>query len=137
MGRTGIVYDPCYLAHDMGMGHPESPNRLRAIMQRLEQTGTLQRLSKVEPRKAEDEWVTQIHTPEYVAALSRYAPTSGRVSLDPDTSMSTGSLPAAYMAAGGALAGVDAIMNQRIDHVFCAVRPPIHPAICRKDAVRH
>ena len=128
MGRTGIVYDPCYLAHDMGMGHPESPNRLRAIMQRLEQTGTLQRLSKVEPRKAEDEWVTQIHTPEYVAALSRYAPTSGRVSLDPDTSMSTGSLPAAYMAAGGALAGVDAIMNQRIDHVFCAVRPPGHHA---------
>jgi acetoin utilization deacetylase AcuC-like enzyme len=128
MGRTGLIYDQRYLAHDMGMGHPESPNRLRAIMQRLEQSGTLQRLVRVEPRKAENEWVTEIHTPTYVAALTKHAPISGRISLDPDTSMSAGSLEAAYLAAGGVLAGIDAIMEKRIDHVFCAVRPPGHHA---------
>ena len=53
---------------------------------------------------------------------------SGRVSLDPDTSMSPGSLTAAYLAAGGALAAVDAIMSRQVDHVFCAVRPPGHHA---------
>jgi acetoin utilization deacetylase AcuC-like enzyme len=42
--------------------------------------------------------------------------------------MSPGSLTAAYLAAGGALAGVDAIMNRQVDHVFCAVRPPGHHA---------
>ena len=128
MGHTGLVYDPRYLGHDMGAGHPESPNRLRAIMQQLEQSGTVARLTRIEPREAEDEWIMQIHTPSYLAMLKSHLPTNGRVSLDPDTSMSPGSLSAAYLAAGGALAAVDAIMSRQVDHVFCAVRPPGHHA---------
>lgn len=112
----------------MGAGHPESPNRLRAIMQRLEQSGLVASLTRIEPRQAEDEWVTLVHRPEYVAQLNQHAPTHGRVSLDPDTSMSPGSLGAAYLAAGGALAGVDAIMAGQVRHAFCAVRPPGHHA---------
>ena len=128
MGNTGIVYHPAYLEHDMGTGHPESPNRLRAIMQQLERSGTADRLTKIEPRKAEEEWITQVHSPSYVTALNACQPASGRVALDPDTSMSPGSLPAAYMAAGGALAAVDAIMRGEVEHAFCAVRPPGHHA---------
>jgi acetoin utilization deacetylase AcuC-like enzyme len=128
MGKTGLVYHPAYFEHDMGAGHPESPNRLRAIMQQLEQSGTMARLTPIESRKAEDEWITQIHSLSYVRSLNQQTPTSGRVSLDPDTSMSPGTLQAAYLAAGGALASVDAIMAQEVDHVFCAVRPPGHHA---------
>jgi acetoin utilization deacetylase AcuC-like enzyme len=97
-------------------------------MQRLQQSGTLARLTKIEARRAEDEWLTQIHSPGYVLSLNRHAPTSGRVSLDPDTSMSPGSLHAAYLAAGGLLAAVDGIMARQVDHAFCAVRPPGHHA---------
>ena len=128
MGKTGLVYDSRYLEHDMGMGHPESPNRLRAIMQQLEQSGTMAQLTRIEPRMAEDEWITQVHTAAYLASLKQHAPASGRVSLDPDTSMSPGSLTAAYLAAGGALAGIDAMMTKQVEHVFCAVRPPGHHA---------
>ena len=128
MGTTGLVYHPAYLDHDMGAGHPESPNRLRAILQQLERSGTAGRVRKIEPRKAEDEWITQIHSPSYVAALNTRQPASGRVALDADTSMSPGSLPAAYLAAGGALAAVDAIMRGDVEHAFCAVRPPGHHA---------
>ncbi|THJ11017.1 MAG: histone deacetylase [Nitrospira sp. CG24C] len=128
MGKTGLVYDPRYLGHDMGAGHPESPNRLRAIMQQLEQSGTAARLTMIAPREAEDEWITQIHRPAYLSMLKANAPTSGRLSLDSDTLMSPGSLTAAYLAAGGALAAVDAIMNKQVEHAFCAVRPPGHHA---------
>lgn len=128
MGKTGLVYHPAYLEHDMGAGHPESPNRLHAIMQRLEESGTTAQLTRIEPRRAEDEWITQVHSPNYVASLNRHAPMDGRVSLDSDTLMSPGSLQAAYLAAGGALAAVDAIMARQVDHVFCAVRPPGHHA---------
>jgi acetoin utilization deacetylase AcuC-like enzyme len=128
MAKTGLVYHPAYLDHDMGDGHPESPHRLRAIMQQLEQSGTAARLTRIDPREAEDEWITQIHAPSYLAMLKSHAPTNGRVLLDPDTSMSPGSLTAAYLAAGGALAAVDAIMGRQVDHVFCAVRPPGHHA---------
>lgn len=128
MGKTGLVYHPAYLEHDMGMGHPESPNRLRAIVQQLEQSGTMAQLTRIAPRMAEDDWIVKVHTAAYLASLKQHAPASGRVSLDPDTSMSPGSLTAAYLAAGGALAGVDAIMNREVEHVFCAVRPPGHHA---------
>ena len=128
MAKTGLVYHPAYLDHDMGGGHPESPNRLRAIMQQLEQSGTADRLTRIEPRKAEDEWITQIHTAAYLEMLKAEAPATGRVSLDADTAMSPGSLTAAYLAAGGALAAVDAILSKKVDHVFCAVRPPGHHA---------
>src|SRR6185437_13610820 len=128
MVSTGLVYHPAYLEHDMGPGHPESSNRLRAIIQQLEQSGTMARMTKIEARKAEDEWLTQVHSSNYVLSLNRHAPTSGRVPLDADTSMSPGSLNAAYLAAGGVLAAVDAIMARQVDHVFCAVRPPGHHA---------
>lgn len=128
MGRTGLVYDPRFLDHDMGPGHPESPERLRAIMARLEATGTLSRVTRIDPIKAGEEWITQVHAPTYLAALKAHAPTSGRVSLDADTSMSSGSLDAALLAAGGALAAADAIMKGQVDHAFCALRPPGHHA---------
>jgi acetoin utilization deacetylase AcuC-like enzyme len=85
-------------------------------------------LTRIEPRMAEDEWITRVHTAAYLASLKQHAPTTGRVPLDPDTSMSPGSLTAAYLAAGGALAAVDAIMTKQVEHVFCAVRPPGHHA---------
>jgi len=128
VGKTGLVYHPAYLEHDMGLGHPESPNRLRAIVQQLEQSGTMAQLTRIEPRMAEDEWITKVHTAAYLASLKQHAPTNGRVPLDPDTSMSPGSLTAAYLAAGGALAAVDAMMAKQVEHVFCAVRPPGHHA---------
>lgn len=128
MAATGFVYHSDYLRHDMGTGHPESPERLRAIVGRLEQGGTMAKLVRIEPAPAADEWIMQVHDPAYVAALKKHAPSSGRVSLDADTSMSPGSLPAAYLAAGGLLAAADAIMAGRVSNAFCAVRPPGHHA---------
>jgi acetoin utilization deacetylase AcuC-like enzyme len=128
MAKTGFVYHPDYLNHDMGAGHPESPERLRAIVARLETGGLIGRLTHIKPAPVADEWITLTHEPAYLASLKAKAPSSGRVSLDPDTSISPGSLPAAYMAAGGALAAADAIMAGQVRNAFCAVRPPGHHA---------
>ncbi|TFG59878.1 MAG: histone deacetylase [Nitrospirales bacterium] len=128
MGRVGFVYDPRYLGHEMGPGHPESPERLRAICAQLQTSGTWSRLHQVAPRRAERQWIELIHRASYVESLERRSPAKGYASLDPDTSMSPGTLDAAYLATGGALAAVDAIMNGDIDQAFCAVRPPGHHA---------
>ncbi len=128
MARTGFVYQPEYLDHDMGAGHPESPDRLRAIVSHLKQTGVLAKLTPIQAQPVADEWITQIHSDAYLARIKAAAPISGRVSLDPDTSLSPGSLRAAYLAAGGALAAADAIMAGEVENAFCAVRPPGHHA---------
>ncbi|WP_447979642.1 histone deacetylase family protein [Candidatus Nitrospira bockiana] len=128
MGRTGFMYHPAFLEHDMGVGHPESPARLRAIVSRLQDNGLVERLVPIQAVPVADEWILRVHAPSYLEMLKRRAPTIGRVSLDPDTSLSPGSLPAAYLAAGGALAAADAIMAGGVQHAFCAVRPPGHHA---------
>ncbi len=128
MGKTGFVYHPDCLKHDMGYGHPESPSRLQAIVARLESGGVLARLSPIEPKPAADEWIALIHATAYMDTLKAHAPTGGRVSLDPDTAMSVGTLPAAYLAAGGALCAADEIVAGRVTNAFCAVRPPGHHA---------
>lgn len=128
MGRVGFVYDPKYLGHEMGRSHPESPERLRAICAQLQASGTWSRLQHVLPRRAERQWIELIHRSSYVDSLERRSPANGYASLDPDTSMSPGTLDAAYLATGGALAAVDAMMNDEIDQAFCAVRPPGHHA---------
>ena len=132
MARTGLVYHPAYLDHDTGPGHPESPQRLRAIMGRLESTGLLTSLVRIEPAPVREdaitEWITTIHAKAYVQGLRMRAPREGRVSLDPDTSISPGSLKAACLAVGGALAAADAIMEGRVANAFCALRPPGHHA---------
>ena len=128
MGRVGIVTHQAYLEHDMGRQHPESPERLRAIVARLESTGTMSKLTRIEPQNGEKEWIARVHDPVYVQRLEDEAPSTGYTALDLDTSLSPGSLPAAYLAVGGALAAVDAVMASRVDQVFCAVRPPGHHA---------
>lgn len=128
MGRVGYVSHPAYLLHDMGRSHPESPERLRAIRAQLEGSGTWSRLHHVAPRRAERKWIELVHDSSYVESLERRSPSSGYASLDPDTSMCPGTLDAAYLAVGGALAAADAIMQGDIDQAFCAVRPPGHHA---------
>lgn len=112
----------------MGPGHPESPERLRVIMSTLDASGLLSRLVRIDAEPAADRWVREIHTDRYIKSLRDHTPDSGRVFLDPDTSMGPGSLRAAYLAAGGALSAADAIMTGVVDHAFCAVRPPGHHA---------
>src|SRR2546428_10038178 len=137
MARSGFVYHPDYLEHDMGHTHPESPQRLRAIVGRLEETGLLPSLVRIDPKPATDDWITQVHEYTYVKGLRQRAPQKGYVSLDPDTSMSPGSLGAAYLAAGGALAAGDGLMGKRGDNALCALRPPRHHfATCHAMGVR-
>src|SRR2546428_815287 len=128
MARTGFVYHPDYLEHDMGHSHPESPQRLRAIVGRLEETGLLPSLVRIDPKPATDDWITQVHEHKYVKGLRQNAPQSGRVSLDPDTSMSPGSLGAAYLAAGGTMSAGAAIVGGRADKALLTARAPSdHP----------
>ena len=128
MGRVGLVYDPKYLEHEMGRSHPESPERLRAICGQLKSSGTWSRLHQLTPRRAKRKWVELIHEASYLDSLERRSPVDGYAALDPDTTMCPGTLNATYLAAGGALSAVDAVMKGDIDQAFCAVRPPGHHA---------
>jgi acetoin utilization deacetylase AcuC-like enzyme len=126
--KTGFVYGPVYLEHKTGAGHPERPERLRAIVNRLEASGLLARLTAISPRPAADEWLTTVHAADYVRRVrDRCKAGAGYVDTT-DAPVSRRSYDAAVAAVGGVLAAVDAVVEGRVRTAFCAVRPPGHHA---------
>ncbi|NKC29899.1 histone deacetylase family protein [Falsiroseomonas selenitidurans] len=116
------------LRHDPGEGHPECPDRLRAVLRALDQEEFAE-LIRAEAPRATVEQLLRVHPSRYVEAVLGIRPEGEeRVALDPDTLMSAGSAEAALRAAGAAVAGVDAVCRGEVRRVFCAVRPPGHHA---------
>ncbi len=124
--KTGFVYDPIYLEHETTPGHPESPQRLVTIVERLKSSGLYPALILLTPKSAPLEWLHTIHTPAYVKRV-RTSCEAGEAYLDSlDVPISTRSYEAALVAAGGVLEAVDAVVRGDISNAFCAVRPPGH-----------
>ncbi|HEY7998273.1 MAG TPA: histone deacetylase family protein [Pseudolabrys sp.] len=124
---TLLLSHPACLNHVTPAGHPERPDRLRAIEQALEDE-RFQILAREQAPKAPLETIALVHPMDYIEAIRDASPAEGRVQLDADTSMSPGSFEAALRGAGGAMRAVDEVMNQKAANAFVAVRPPGHHA---------
>ncbi len=124
---TLLLSHPACLNHLTPPGHPERPDRLRAIEQALEDK-RFHLLARELAPEAPLDIIALVHPMEYVEAIRDASPAEGRVQLDADTSMSPGSFEAALCGAGGAMRAVDEVMNQKAANAFVAVRPPGHHA---------
>jgi acetoin utilization deacetylase AcuC-like enzyme len=124
---TLLVTHPACLEHLTPAGHPERPDRLRAIERALAHE-RFQALARVEAPAAQLETIALCHPMDYVLAIRDATPNTGLVGLDADTTLSPGSFEAALRAAGGAVHAVDAVMAARAKNAFVATRPPGHHA---------
>jgi len=143
MGKTGyFTHRDCW-KHDMGRGHPECPERLDAIEDRLLLTGVGDALEHRDVPLATLAQITRAHSEahlEYLEELHQRLvadePAGGpaHAMLDPDTILNRYTLLAARRAAGAAIAATDAVIGGEVDNAFCSVRPPGHHA-CREQAM--
>ena len=124
--NLGYVYSPIFLEH-AEVGHPESPQRLEAILQVLEDSGLLKQMTALDPRPATDAQLLAVHSQKHLDKI-RAAHERGGIMLDADTFLGERSREAAYLAAGAAIGAVDAVMNRQVDSAFAFVRPPGHHA---------
>jgi len=116
------------LEHDPGAWHPECPDRLRHVLRALEGEAFTDLLREQAPRATEEQ-LRRVHPADYVRAILDIRPEVGeQVALDADTVMSAGSAEAALRSAGGAVMGVDAVMEGWAGAAFVATRPPGHHA---------
>ena len=127
MATALFTHGDCVL-HEMGAGHPESPQRLRAILAALESSGLAAKLQLHEAPEAEREHLERVHDGAHVDLIFESAPERGYAYLDPDTSMNAKSLSAALRAAGAVVSATDLVMSGKARNAFCAVRPPGHHA---------
>lgn len=125
--KTGIVKDTRYLQHSAGFAHPESPERLAAIYEMLENPLMDWKFIHIEPREATHKEIEMIHSPSYVNFI---ASTAGQrcVYLDPDTSTSPETYEIAKLAVGGVCNAIDSVIKGNADNAFAFVRPPGHHA---------
>jgi acetoin utilization deacetylase AcuC-like enzyme len=128
---TLLITHPCFVEHDTGPGHPERPDRMRAIDKALSQEA-FSGLERVEAPLRDDveEQIALAHPVEYIEAIKDARPSPGQppARLDPDTVLSSGSWEPALRAVGAGLHAVDAIMAGRARNAFCQVRPCGHHA---------
>jgi acetoin utilization deacetylase AcuC-like enzyme len=125
---TAYITHPDCLRHEMGAGHPESPDRLNAVNEHMKSSGLLAELNALEAPLADAKDIKRVHRPAYVDMIFENAPKEGYLQLDPDTAMNPYSLSAARRAVGAGVLAVDEVMAGRAQNAFCAVRPCGHHA---------
>ena len=125
--RTGFVYTERFLDHKTGLGHPERPERLRAIVSRLKEVKLASSLEPISIEPASEEWMSKVHTPAHIRFV-RETCLRGGILDGGDTPVSKDSYEVALLAAGGVIAAVTAVLNGGMENAFCAVRPPGHHA---------
>ena len=130
MTRTAIIYSPKYLFHKTGPRHPESPSRLRVILRELNSSGVLENenCNLVEPEMATVKDLKLVHDQSYVQQIKNFCDCGGGLLDVRDTVVSSNGYNVALLAAGGAIKGVDLVMNNTYQNAFAFVRPPGHHA---------
>jgi acetoin utilization deacetylase AcuC-like enzyme len=124
---TLLVSQRNFESHVTPAGHPERPDRLRAIEQALERERFAPLLRR-EATSADLTLAELVHGGDFLDRLRRARPVEGIGQIDPDTFISSGSLDAAATALGAGLMALDAVALGEAENAFCAIRPPGHHA---------
>ncbi|MBS7698331.1 MULTISPECIES: histone deacetylase family protein [unclassified Chelatococcus] len=124
---TLYITHPACLEHRVPAGHPERPDRLRAVEAALS-TAPFANLRRAMAPRASEAAIARAHSQAYVEAIARQSPREGLVQIDSDTTLSPHSYEAAVLAAGGVVLAVDEVLGRRTRNAFCGVRPPGHHA---------
>lgn len=128
MAKIAYLYDDIYLQHDTGFGHPECPERLTAINDKVKTLKFYNELVMVNKKMADYKYIELIHDRSYIERVKEEIESGTRFFDSMDTAVSSMSFAAALYAVGGCLNMCDVIMKKEADTGFCAIRPPGHHA---------
>ncbi|HQP67817.1 MAG TPA: histone deacetylase family protein [Quisquiliibacterium sp.] len=126
--KAAYISHASSVRHEMGEGHPECPERVAVIADRLLMKGLLDAMSSYDAPAATEVQISRAHEARHYAELHAQAPAEGYVHVDPDTSMNPHTWTAALHAAGAAVLATELVVKGGYSRAFCNVRPPGHHA---------
>ncbi len=125
--KTRFYSPEICLEHRNAPGHPERPERLKAIAKALA-GDEFACLERVEAPAADPQTYLLAHPKAYVDRIAAMIPESGLTRIDADTAASPKTWEAVSHAVGAAIDAVDAVMSGAAANAFVAARPPGHHA---------
>ena len=123
--KTAIITSDTSLNHNTGLGHPERPERVSAVINNLKKN---KKLVWKKAKKFDHKLLSATHSLNYINQVKNSFPKNGQVFLDGDTIISPGSKDASSDAVGSIITAIDGVQNKDFKNAFCAVRPPGHHA---------
>jgi acetoin utilization deacetylase AcuC-like enzyme len=129
--QVAYLSHPSSALHEMGEHHPECPDRVRVIADRLLGSGLLDLLTPVDAPAVTREQLLRVHAALHVDEIEALSPSNGYAQVDPDTVMNAHTLAAARHAAGAVVAATELVASGKARRAFCNVRPPGHHATRR------
>jgi len=123
-----FYYHPIFLEHLHDVRHPENPERLELIKDYLIEKGIWDSMKVKMSQPADIKWIETTHSSEYVHFVKVACEKAPQILDGGDTVVTTRSYEAALYAAGACIMGVDDLLNNQANSVFCAIRPPGHHA---------
>ena len=118
---TAIITSDTSINHLTGNGHPERPERVVAIIEKLKKR---KELIWDRPKKFDLDILKKVHDEKYIDMVQKSFPKEGSKYLDGDTVISPGSEKATRDAVGSILKAIDSIEQKKYKNAFCVVRPP-------------
>ncbi|KAK2632055.1 hypothetical protein EUGRSUZ_L02060 [Eucalyptus grandis] len=134
--RVGILYDERMCRHHTpdDEPHPENPNRIRAIWNKLQAAGITQRCEVLNAKEAEDKYILSVHGKSHVDLIrnissKQFNSRRNRIASKFNSIyLNEGSSEAAYLAAGSVIEVAKRVAKGELDSAFAIVRPPGHHA---------
>ena len=132
MGFIVFTHPSCVLSHIIPSKHPESPDRIKVIMDAIQRTFSPLTYSIHEASLCSLDKIASVHSRKYIEWLESQLPQSSKYKkLDADTWLTPDSIDVARYASGAVVQGVDMLLNAKETtnkSIFCAIRPPGHHA---------
>ena len=126
--NTAFIYDPIFLNHDTGTGHPERSQRLSTAYNVLSAQPWFSNLQCLKTAKADLQWIGAIHDDRYIGRVKQACDLKQRHIDSLDVSICKASYDVALNAVGSVLAVADEVMANKVDNGFAMIRPPGHHA---------